>query len=134
MYKAQHLLGFVILSEFVMKGILTFLFATMLVSTSNAQNIFDQLNASVERTQGGAGATVEYHIYLSPTTVKVFHASDWEKGAVKYAEGGAKYFELTRQKEGEEESFLINLDRVAYIELGIKTVKGQKEFKYQFYY
>ena len=101
---------------------------------ASSQNVIEQLNNSIERAFGGSGAEVEYHLYLTPTNIKVIHAYDWEKGEVTAGENGSQYFELTRKKNDETESMAINLENVAYIELEVKTVKGKKEFNYKFYF
>ena len=117
-----------------MKNFSVLLFLTLLSYSSNAQSFIQQLNNSVERSDGGAGANVEYHVFLTPSSMKVFYAHDWEQGGVKGHDGDEQYFELTRKKNGEEESFMINLDKVAYMELEVNLVKGKKEFVYKFYF
>lgn len=134
MYKAQHFCWALLFNLSFMKNILTFLIFLCLAFIGKSQNIVEQLNNSVERANGGSGAEVEYHVYVTPTNVKVFKAHDWEKGAVVGGQDGSQYFELSRIKNGETETLTINLEKVAYMELEVKANKGQKEFQYKFYF
>ena len=135
MYKAQHLLGFVVFIRFIMEKFISTIIISFIAAIGFSQNVYDQLHNSIERTEGGAGANVEYHIYLSTTNEKVFFAKDWENGKViKNEDGDPVCFELTRKKDDEEESLVINLETVSYLELEVKTIKGKKEFSYHFYY
>ena len=118
----------------IMKKIISTLALFLCLTYSFSQNVYEQLNNSVVRSEGGAGAVVEYHVYLSPTTEKVFRASEWESGKVVGELTDPQYFELTRKVMDEEESLVINLETLAYLELEIKTVKGKKHFEYHFYY
>lgn len=96
----------------------------------------DQLENSVERSEGGSGATVEYMVYLTPTNVKTFYARDFDKGRlVKNEMGEAIYFELYKKGTGEEqETLVIQLQSVSYMELTTEQSKGKTKFKYKFYY
>lgn len=106
----------------------------MLGTASFGQDFITNLKNSVERSNGGSGAQVEYFIHLTPTTVKTYYAKDFDKGVLHGDEQNPISFELIKIEGEESQQILINLQGVAYCELEVDHPKGNPRYRYRFYY
>lgn len=100
----------------------------------NTQEFLKELETSVERSDGGSGAIVEYQIYLTPSNMKMYVAKDFDKGLLVKEGGVPKYFELSKKSGEEKEVFVINLEKASVYELEVENVKGKIRYRYKFYY
>ena len=117
-----------------MKGFCVLFLLVLATSFSFSQDLIDYLKNSVERSEGGAGATVTYTVYINPTNARTYYAKDFDKGNVVFSEGEAAYFELSKKEGEEEEIVVINLKSIAYMELGVTIIKGKYKYQYKFYF
>ncbi|MBD3639016.1 MAG: hypothetical protein HUJ25_16800 [Crocinitomicaceae bacterium] len=93
-----------------------------------------ELKNSVERSEGGSGATIEYSVYLTPTNVKSYYANNFDKGTLVEKDGIPVYFELNKVVADEKESVIIWLNTVSVIELEVSYSKGKYKYQFKFYY
>lgn len=117
-----------------MKAIILTLMLMLTSLIGNAQEFLKELENSVERSDGGSGAIVEYHVYLTPSNVKSYLAEDYDKGVLIKDGEVPKYFELTKMEGETKEVFVINLEKASVYELKVDEVKGKIRYRYKFYY
>lgn len=117
-----------------MKAIILLLVLLSSSFIGQSQEFIQELENSVERSDGGSGAIVEYHVYLSQTTVKVYRAESYDKGVLVKDGDVPKYFELSKKVGEDKEVFVINLESASVYELEIDDVKGKIRYRYKFHY
>lgn len=135
MYKAQHLLGFVILItfDFMRKAII---FVLLLLPLGGlAQDFISELENSMERKDGASGAKIEYKIHLNTSTIKTYYSSEFDQGKLYKSNDQPHYFELTKKNTGEEkEVIIINVGNAILIEFNVTYPKGNCTYTFDFYY
>jgi hypothetical protein len=117
-----------------MKKIFILLIAAFFVNVTVAQDTMAELKNSIERAEGGSGASVVYSIHLKTTTVRSYYAKNYSKGTLIEENGKPVYFELSKTVGEEKESVVINIESASIIELEVTYVKGKCHYKFDFYY
>ena len=94
----------------------------------------EELKNSMDRSQGGSGAEIEYVVHLTPTNVKAYYAHNFESGNLIEVNDKPIYFELVKKNGEEKEAVIINIEQAALIEFEIYYVKGKCKYKFEFFY
>ena len=111
------------------------LIVTLFLSVSvYCQDFLSELGTSMERSEGGIGATVVYKVHLSSTTVKLFRASEFDTGVIVEKNDIPLFFELSKKIGEEKEEVAISIQRASYMEFKIFYVKGKCNYQFDFYY
>jgi hypothetical protein len=134
-YKAQHLLGFVILYTFDdMRKAMIFVLL-LLPFGGTAQDFISELENSMERKDGASGAKIEYKIHLNTSTIKTYYSTDFDYGKLYKSNDQPLYFELTKKKSGEEkEVVVLSVSEAILIEFNVTYPKGNCTYTFDFYY